>query len=158
MESGGSNFFRNSLGIAALLVGLSVAYYFTVYLPGRDAANDLRERRREAEATLALASKKAADKKAEGDRKRDYRICLDNAFQRYSTRWDGHCNRLHNEGLEQLNRCIGNGYNVATCRSTIQVQPAKDCSLPLQSSDSYDRQFTVEKQLCLDSVKASLGI
>lgn len=146
-------YLKISAAFALAVAGLSTSYYFAIFMPNRQRiADEKAERKEEAErqASNSLIERKA---KAALQAKDDYKICLSNAVQNYSLRWDSTCRRLNAEDLERRNKCISN-YGESNC-SNIEVRPASDCLLPNALGDDYDDSLKDAKQICVEELKAA---
>lgn len=141
-----------ALAAAALLVGVSVAYYYGIFLP--EKARTEEQRLVEADKAKQEAAVKQAKKQetASRDAKVAYDKCLLSASQDYSSRWNKTCIRLNKEDVARKAQCAANGYY--NC-DQILVTPANGCSLPNELADDYDKSLDEEKKLCLEEFKAA---
>ncbi|PLK27103.1 hypothetical protein [Novosphingobium sp. TH158] len=141
-----------ALAVAALLIGVSVSYYYAIFLP--QVAQTKLDRERSAELARATSESTAAMAKEKrlSDAKAKYNACLADAFENYQSRWQKTCRRLNGEDLEKKRRCMdGGGYY---CDS-IKITPATNCSLPNDLGDDYDTGHENDKKMCLEEFKAS---
>ena len=148
---------RLSFAAAALLIGGSVAYHYAIYVPAKDrdakeaaAAKDAaEERRRDDEAKAAEATA--------FERRAGYRICVSNAIQAYSARWDASCRVRSEQAEKDRADCVARGVEATVCQSYYPSIPAQDCRLPNALSDDYDRELRDEKAQCLAEAEKGLA-
>lgn len=81
-----------------------------------------------------------------------YDACLADAHFAYVARWDSSCARHRGYDLRQRKLCRDSGGSDDYCAS-IEVRPAKDCSLPAELADSYDTDYKSDQRLCMDRLK-----
>jgi hypothetical protein len=147
---------RLAIALAVVMAGASVAYYFAVYLPARDA-------RAHADAVAASAAQAAnaaqssAVAAADQDRRRAaYQACLANADLTYHATWNGNCADRATKQAAQLTNCLALGSTRDVCAATWPALPAADCTLPTYLSDTLDSDLKAANTLCLDQAKAGL--
>ena len=149
-------YLRLALAAAALLVGLSIAYHYVIYIPEKD-----REAKLEAQTKAQTDAAQATDKQEEAEknalaRRTNYRICLSAAQADYSSRWDASCKRRSEEADNSRAQCIAGGTNEDWCRSSYPSIPAADCSLPSSMSNEYDAMLKEDRKRCLDEANAGV--
>lgn len=113
--------FKAIASVSLIVVTLSVAYYFVVFLPKKEQMR-IEQQKQEQEAK----DLKEEQAKEEADTKRmeaedNLNSCLDDADTNYSTNWD--------------NECAGKGEK-------------KDCGLPSYKSERLDKTFQTDKENC----------
>jgi hypothetical protein len=95
-------FLKFCAAVSLLVAAASVGYYFSVYLPERDAKMDREKQFEQAKAEIARKSEQARlaeEREAEIKRQSDaaeakqfrYRMCLANAEELYSQNWASRC-------------------------------------------------------------------
>lgn len=153
-----SDILKMALAIAALLVGLSVSYYYILYLPSRDqrAAED-REAARKEEKEQANRARLAAEK-LRADKRANYNVCLSLAQATYNSRWEASCRERHSATLDSFNQCVAADYGAAFCKANYKIEPEKECSLPNALADDYDVALREAKRLCLDEFNNELKV
>ena len=143
-----------ALAIAALAIGLSVGYYYAIFLPN-EALQEKQFVLNEAQQQQKMESQKiAALERAKKIAQEKYDQCLFSAFQSYTDRWESTCRRLNKDDTERKNQCLQNGYSEQYC-GQISVTPSKNCSLNNTLADDYDASHSEAKKLCLEEFKAS---
>lgn len=149
-------YLRLALAAAAILIGLSVAYHYVIYIPEKDQALKLEaDSKSQTEAIQAAANKADADKAAL-NRRTNYRICVSNALADYRTRWDTTCKRKSDEADKNRAECVANGSLEATCERYYPPVPAANCALPSAQSDDYDASLKNDQKQCLDEANAGV--
>lgn len=81
-----------------------------------------------------------------------YDACLSEAYTAYDYRWQSSCSRLRDDDLRRRALCRSNGGSDGVCAS-IELRPARDCSLPSEIADSYEASYMEEKRLCMERLK-----
>ena len=149
-------YLRLALAIAAVLVGLSVAYHYVIYIPEKDRAKTLQADTKANAESRTLQAKQTADAKAALDRRTNYRICLSAAQGDYSARWDESC-RVRSVAADK-NRadCIQKGIGDEYCASTYPPLPATDCSLARELSENYDSMLRENRKQCLEEARTGV--
>lgn len=157
----------------------SVGYYYSVYLPSRDAQIDHESKlqaaraeyarqadqarqaaeRREAEAR-ATAERQEAEEKKTAEREaiqRRYRTCMRNAEVNYSTSWEDACKRISDQAAKGHRECISKGIAKSTCDL---IYPSRernpDCSLPRTVGNDITEVLEKSRTRCLDESRAGL--
>ncbi len=149
-------YLRLALAAAAILIGLSVAYHYVIYIPDRDRARKLEtDAKAQTEAIQAAAKKGDADKAAL-NRRANYRICVSNALADYHSRWGDTCRRRSEEADRNRAECIANGSLESTCQRYYPPIPASNCALPREQSDDYDASLKNDQKQCLDEANAGV--
>ena len=119
------------LGIVAgvLLVSSSVAYYYAVYLPGRDA-----------------------------DRIARLGACLQNTQEIYASTWAKACNSVAQGSVKQQRaECLARGGGQAECESRYAVHDVSpQCSLPKDVAEDIEARCDKSREYCLQASKTGL--
>ncbi len=149
-------YLRFALAAAAILIGLSVAYHYVIYIPEKDQAQKIAMESKSLVETEKLQKKEAADSKAALERRTNYRICLSSAQANYDSRWAASCKTRSQAAEKSLSDCISKGFDEAYCRTSYPPFPANDCSLPNSLSDDYDASLQEDKKRCLDEPRSGV--
>lgn len=149
-------YLRLAVAAAALLIGLSIAYHYVVYIPEKDRAKDAQAASKAADEMLRAEKEQASAEKASLERRTNYRICLSNAQENYSNRWDSSCKSRSDLAEKNRADCLARGIDASYCQTSYPPFPAANCSLPNNVSDDYDAMLREEKQLCLDEAKSDV--
>ena len=149
-------YLRLALAAAVILIGLSVAYHYVIYVPEKDRQLELAAESKAQAATLQAISSKAEEDKAAQNRRANYRVCVSNAFSDYHSRWNSTCKRLADAADHDRSACLQGGGSEGTCRSSYPARPAADCALPNQMSDTYGASLKDDQQQCLNEAKAGV--
>lgn len=154
MASRADDFLKYAIGGAAILAGLSIANYYTVFLPNQARTEltrrDLAESAKEREQARIQAAKVQREQHA----KEKYDACLGDAHSSYSSRWEATCRRLNGDSLNRRAECKRAGYADNYCAS-ISITPSKECSLPTALANDYDTALQQARQQCLEEMKAA---
>jgi hypothetical protein len=149
-------YLRLAMALAAILIGLSIAYHYVIYIPEQDRARKL-----EAASTAQIevkesGAKAAAAEKAALDRQTNYRVCLSSAQFNYEARWDSTCRERSQAADQSRAECLEKGTTAEWCRSYYPPLASKDCQLPKTLSDGYDDALREEKKRCLEEARAGV--
>jgi hypothetical protein len=162
-------YFKLSIVAAVLLASSSVAYYYAIYLPDRDAridaANAAAEQRRADE--KATAEQRRIDEKASAEDRRSedqqnaqwrYDRCLGAALNGYNSDWAGNCGSRHQEAAQQRAHCIADPRNdKERCAEHYPVPDGSaDCALPRTLATDLETRLNKARELCLQQSKAGL--
>ena len=141
-----------ALAVTALLVGVSVAYYYAIFLPNQALAKE--QRIAEQERLKREADEKAEARKSDAARsaKSTYDQCLANSQSNYFDRWEASCKRLNKADLDRKSDCEANGYGYC---AAIKITPASECALPSALAEDYDNRREEANKLCLEEFKAA---
>ena len=119
------------LGIVAgvLLASSSVAYYYVVYLPDRDARIGQR-----------------------------YDACLRDTQEIYASAWAKTCSSVAQDSVKQQRaECLAQGGRQAECESRYAVRDASpQCSLPKDVAEDIEARRDKSLEYCLQASKAGL--
>ena len=122
-------FLRISIALSALLIGVSVAYYFMYFIPQRDRvkmelqAQELEFKKdQEANKVYQIEQEKEVEENRKNERGEALTSCLGDADTTYSEDWE--------------NECKSRGLNPG-------------CSLPLQIANVVEKNQKEAKDLCL---------
>jgi hypothetical protein len=151
--------------VSLLGAASSVGYYYSVYLPSRDAKLD---RERVAERKLAEQARKAdqdrleREREAEGQRRNferlrvqaNYEACIARTEETYNHTWALNCKDVAEKRRKQRAAC---NLGPATCDSMYPVaDPGPNCSLPNAIANSLNVTMGQGKDRCLQESKAGL--
>src|SRR5262249_34840469 len=135
-------FLKLSIVAAVLLASSSVAYYYVIYLPDRDAridaANVAAELHRAEEKTAAeqrrIDEKAAAEDRRSEDQQnaqRRYDRCLRAAENGYNSNWAASCGSKRQEAEQNRAHCVANHPDDKKgCAEGNPIPDAADCTLP----------------------------
>jgi hypothetical protein len=162
-------FLKLSVALSLLGAAGSVGYYYSVYLPTRDA--QLERDRKVENAKLEFArlaetearrseaqaqeEQKAADKAAIRDR---YQTCVNGADATYSSNWALNCKRLADKQVKDRSECLTGGMmQKSTCDSLYATRdPTGNCSLPRPIASDLDGDRHRAREMCLRESQAGL--
>lgn len=116
-----------SASIFMVLVGLSVAYYFVLYIPQRDNAKQMQQLETE-------KVKSQAEQEANIIRERKYEACLSDAETNFRGAW--------------ISKCEANSIEI-----TKDEDGLDNCLMPSAMSDSLREQYNRTKDTCLEIYK-----
>lgn len=156
--------------VASLLIAASgVAYYYALYLPGRDDRIDHEraseillaygERRVEEERSAAqqrqLAERRAADQAAAEVR---YQTCLDGAHTRHDRAWEAACKRLADHAERAHADCLTkkNLSQIYCDASYRALDGSATCTLPVEIATDIDGDLNTALNRCLRERNAAL--
>lgn len=149
------NILRLASAAAILLVGVSVAYHYIIYIPTKDTAarnyllakEDLAK-----EAAADYERREEAARKAKATaaqlRRTSYQICVSNAQADYSGRWAASCKRRAAESDRERQSCLARGVAGATCLQWHPVRTSENCGLPTALANDYDKSLSDDKDRC----------
>lgn len=149
-------YLRLAISAAAILIGLSVAYHYMIYIPEKDRQQQLQLTAKAEAASLQATAREVAAEKAAKLRRANFDLCRSTAFANYNNRWNASCKRLADEVTKNRADCLANGGSEAWCNSTYPSRPTSDCSLPSSMSDAYDTMLKDDQKLCLDQANAGV--
>lgn len=156
-----------------------MGYYYSAYLPARDAQLD-RDRKLEAaraeyarqaeQARLTAARQeseaRAAAEKQEADERlaaareavqRRYRTCVSNAEANYSANWTQACRRISEKTAKDYKDCLAQGTAKSTCDQVYSERSASpDCSLPRALGNDISEVLDKTRARCLEESRAGL--
>lgn len=148
-----------------MLAAGSVGYYYSVYLPNRDAELDGERRLEKARAEFArksaeeraLAEREAAEQKQTREKaeiQARYEYCITRAERAYDTNWTSTCKSLADKARKDRASCT---LPPATCDSMYPVRdPTVACSLPQSLASSINTDLERSKNRCLQESNAGL--
>jgi hypothetical protein len=154
-----------SVAVSLLGAGASVGYYYSAYLPARDAKLDNERRLETAHAEFA---RKVAEEHADAERsaaedrqareraavQASYDACINRVVAGYNASWASNCKRLADQARKSRAGCTG------TAESCDLIFPARDagpdCALPPNLASSLDTQVDRDKDRCLQESRAGL--
>jgi hypothetical protein len=159
-------FLKISLAAALLVAAGSVGYYYSVYLPARDAQLD-RERRFEsalaetsrqaerariAEEKRALEEKRIAEKEELQNR---YQLCIASAEDNYSRNWAEQCKKVAGKAQADRTDCLAKGQPKSTCEL---IHPVSDASpnCTLQGGKVLNDRLQQSRDRCLQESRLGL--
>ena len=145
-----------SIALAFLIAGVSVGYYFLVYVPGKDARAQAAATAAAANAKATASAQAAASQQAAAKRTANYNSCLASADATYHADWDGNCATRSQQREADFNRCAGGFLSDSECRETNPYIPPADCQLPSTIADSLNGELRDAKDRCLQQAKDGL--
>jgi hypothetical protein len=141
-----------SIAVAFLIAGVSVGYYFLVYVPGKDARAQAAASAAAANATAqATASQQAATRRAA-----NYNSCLASVDTTYHADWNSNCATRSQQREADYNRCLGGFLSESECRDQNPFIAPTDCQLPTVVADSINGELKDGKDRCLQQAKDGL--
>ncbi|CCD86701.1 protein of unknown function [Bradyrhizobium sp. ORS 285] len=155
------------LSLAASFSGAagSVGYYYSVYLPARDAQIDAERR---LDRVRAEMGQKAAADRAEAERlaseqrqaeekvaaQANYEACVNRAYGDYNFNWASNCKRIAETNRKKRASCT---YPPSTCDSLYADRDAgPNCALPREIAASLNSDVERSKDRCVTLNKAGL--
>lgn len=161
-------FLKLCVGLSLLGAAGSVGYYYSVYLPSRDAQLD-RDRKLDAAhaeyAKQAAEARIAAEKRDAEERQaaaRDasqtaYQVCTANAQANYSAVWATSCKRIADQSAKSNKDCLTQGSAKSYCDTVYASRDASpNCALPRVLANDLTDQLEKARKLCLDESRAGL--
>jgi hypothetical protein len=173
-------FLKISLAVSLLGAAGSVGYYYSVYLPLRDAQLD-RDRkldaarsedsRRAEKARLAAEKLEAEIKSAEEKREAEerqaaereaiqsrYRSCISRAELNYNANWAQSCKRISDKAAKDYKECISGTLGKTACDSIYTERNASptNCSLPRVVGQDINDELDKTRKRCLEESRAGL--
>jgi hypothetical protein len=156
--------------IAALLVASScVAYYYAVYLPGRDARLQQERVLAQARATeekrakqdqQAVEQKQAEQHQAEAKAGAEtrYATCVDAAGAAHDATWAAECKRLADKAQQDHADCLAKSkLSQQYCDTAYRSRDgSSNCSLPLKVATELDGGLIKARNRCAQERKAAL--
>ncbi len=138
---------KMSLVASVLLAGVSVFYYFVIFLPSVE--------NRKFEAAKAQAAK--AETVAR-ERKEKYDACVKLAETSYYSGWAAACKEVAEIDKAAYENCMKRPYATKVqCDSTYgKINTSPDCSLPKSRADGVNKYFSDAKESCLSEAKLGL--
>jgi phage-related baseplate assembly protein len=150
-------YLRLAIAATAILIGLSVAYHYVVYIPAKDREAKLESETTEQTKASEAREKEQAIEKAAADRRANYRVCLSTAQENYDSRWQSTCKSKSDDAARSRAQCIANGLSEEACMGYYPPTAAKDCQLPSSVSENYDSMLKEDQKRCLDEARADMG-
>jgi hypothetical protein len=156
--------------VASLVIASSgVAYYYAMYMPGRDARF---ENARATDELLAYGRKRveqvrsaveeqqlerheAAEKARAGVR---YQSCLDSAVARHDASWAAACKRLAEHALQDHANCLAQpNLSRVYCDTAYRARDGSaHCPLPVEEAADLDGDLNATRVRCLRERDAAL--
>jgi hypothetical protein len=173
-------FFKGSVAVSFLLAAGSVAYYFAVYLPGRDARLDHEQKVDAAKAEYARRAdeqarraaqqaqeeqraaeqdvqeqRRASEKQAARDR---YQRCVRSAEYTYSSNWANNCKRLAEDQIKKRADCLRTEtVGKSSCEVIYATRDGSpNCTLPRVIAADLDADHDKAKDRCLRESQLNL--
>ena len=121
------------------------------------AGCDKRPSQQELQAKIDLLEAENNQLKQSADRadaaSAEYDSCLANARAAYNERWNDSCADERKGALKRRESCRGiNGEDDQLC-SSIEIPPARECTLPSAVADDYDAGLRHSEEMCLGRLK-----
>lgn len=145
-----------SVAIAFLIAGVSIGYYFLVYVPAKDARTQAAASAAAANATAQASAQSAASQQTASRRAANYNSCLATADASYHADWNSNCATRSQQREADYNRCAGGFLSESDCRETNPYIPTVDCQLPSALADSLNGELRDAKDRCLQQAKDGL--
>lgn len=159
------NILRLAAAAAILLVGVSVAYHYVIYIPAKDEAarNYLVAKEDKAKAETDERARRAelADKakaSAAQQRRAAYQVCVSSAQTDYGGRWAASCKRLASQSDQDRQNCVARGTAASTCFDWYPVRSAESCALPTGLAKDYDDGLKDDKERCFREASIQAAI
>jgi hypothetical protein len=164
-------FLKITMGLALLIAAGSVGYYYSIYLPARDAKLDSDRRlerahsdlARQAEEERVRSEKEAADLQAAVGReliKSNYESCLRVARANYDGNWALNCKQTSDRSRKGRADCVASSANnrdmIAGCERTWPQVDESSCSLPRPISSEINSDYDKARDRCLKESTAGL--
>jgi hypothetical protein len=153
-------FLKLCVGISLLGAAGSVGYYYSVYLPSRDAQLD-RDRRleaahaeysRQAEQERIAAEKRDAEVRSAAAREASqatYQVCIQNAEANYSGTWATNCKRISEQNAKSNKDCLTQGSTKSYCDTVYGSRDASpSCALPRILGSDLNDQLEKARKRC----------
>jgi hypothetical protein len=162
-------FVKLCVGVSLLGAAGSIGYYYTVYLPSRDAQFD-RDRRleaarveysRQAEQARLAAEKRDAEKEQAAAREAvqaRYQNCVRQAENLYSFSWANQCKSTADKAARELKDCLS---QVTLSKSSCETiyggrDSSPNCALPRPVGSDLSDTLDKSRRRCLDESRAGL--
>jgi hypothetical protein len=159
------------LGIIAslLIAATGVAYYYVLYLPGRDARF---EQQRASQQLLAYGQVRAAQEYAAAERQQAdrrqavekaqagtrYQTCLEAARVRHGAAWATACRRLAEQAVHERADCLAkSNLSQVYCDAAYRMRDGSaTCTLPVEAAADLDGDLNIARNRCLRDREAAL--
>jgi hypothetical protein len=165
---------------AILLAALSAGYYFSVYLPARDARLDAERRlekskvnsaaqaeqirleaQRQAEQARISAEQQELERRRQEEKlavQRRYRICVDGAVSNYEAVWAAECKRLGEKSIKDHANCVSKGETKKELCDLMYIRcdASGNCTLPRAIAADLESDLNGRRDLCLQEAKIGL--
>ena len=160
-------FLKLSIAISLLGAAASVGYYYSVYLPARDAQVD-RERKldaaraeysRQAEQARTETQKREVEAKEAAAREATqgrYLACIHIAESNYSGGWADQCKRNADKTAKNRKDCISTGSTKDTCDMLWAADSSPSCTLPRGIGTDLNEELDKSRKRCLEESRAGL--
>ncbi|MDY0015965.1 MAG: zinc ribbon domain-containing protein [Bacteroidales bacterium] len=140
---------KGSLAISFMIIALSVAYYFVIFIPHKE--NQIIEQQKIAQ-QLKEQKEEEEKNKAEEEKKNKatmLNVCLSLAQDNYSAVWASNCKSNASKISTGIANCRESSLSDSDCRS-IWGNPdsSSDCSLPLDLAKSIEDSLNKRKDEC----------
>lgn len=153
-------FLKLSIVAGVLLASSSVAYYYVIYLPDRDARIDANN----GAAEQRRAEEKAAAEQRRSDEQVDAQMRYDRGIRQaqetYDATWASNCRLKGQSAAQRHTNCIVNGADKELCDKMYDrerlVDSSPNCSLPSSIAESLDASLNKARDRCLQASKAGL--
>jgi hypothetical protein len=170
-------FLKLSVAVSLLGAAGSVGYYYSIYLPGRDAQLD-RDRKQEAaraeysrqaeQARLREAEIRSAEEKRETEERQAaaleavqlrYRGCVRSAEDNYSANWARECKKTVDTAAAKYKQCFSEKPTEKSWCDTLysdrNLSPT-NCALPRVVAQDITEVLDKGRKRCLDESRAGL--
>lgn len=164
--------------LSLALAATSIAYYYVIYLPARDALQDARREDERNEARRQAAARADEERRTQDEREHReaqersaaelrkfmvearYKGCLQRVSNNYSAMWDNYCKQNEEQRRKDYQSCITsqNQYmNKEICNNLHGTPlPETNCKLRHQVADDLNSTLEREKNRCFQEFQAGL--
>jgi hypothetical protein len=157
-----------SIVAAVLLASSSVAYYYAIYLPQRDARIEARtnaekaaaeqrrleDEQRRSEGAAAADQRRIVEKAGAQMR---YNQCLRGAQDEYDATWNANCNSKRQKLAENYAYCMSHLKDQSYCSDLYKSTTASsNCTLPAYIADGLSTDLNKARDRCLQAYKSGL--
>jgi Tfp pilus assembly protein PilX len=158
-------FLKFCAAVSLLVAAASVGYYFSVYLPERDAKMDREKQFEQAKAEMARKSEQARladEREAEIKRQSDaaeakqfrYRVCIANAEDAYTKNWASSCRDAAQTATKKRTDCQKTSPNL----NCDLIYPAADSgpSCTLSGGAVLNERLEKSRNRCLEESRSGV--
>jgi hypothetical protein len=148
------SFVKLCIGACLLSAAGGIGYYYSIYLPPRDAPLETSGVRMAAEKSDAEVQQAAAREAAQAK----YDNCIRTAENTYSSSYAEQCKRVQDKSASDLRDCLSlEMLTKASCEGMYGGRSSSsDCSLPSAIGSALSDQLDKSRKRCLDEGRAGL--
>lgn len=156
--------------VASLLIAASgVAYYYVLYLPGRDARL---EQEHASEQLMAYGQMRAQEVRSAVERQQAdqhqaveraqasvrFQTCLEAARARHDAAWATACKHLAEQAVREHAGCLTkSNLSQVYCDAAYRMRDGSaDCTLPVEAATDLDGELNAARNRCLRERNAAL--